>query len=88
MVRWKLEDNTGKVHTYMLKNTYLIPKATTRGFVLQHLAQQAQDNNQVSLGQESLRWITWIQRKYKKTLLLDTKLNVKTVAGFKVSMHS
>ena len=43
-MKQKLEDDTGKIHTFVLKNTYLIHGAATKVLSPQHLDQQAQDN--------------------------------------------
>ena len=44
-VRWKLEDDSGLVHASVLKNTYLIPGASTCVLSPQHMVQQANDNH-------------------------------------------
>ena len=90
-VRWKLEDDASKVYTLTLKSTYLVHGASARVLSLQHLPQQAHDNHPFAGGtgeftMDKTLVHTWNQRRYKKTIPVDPKLNIgitKTAGGFK-----
>ena len=88
-IKWHIEDNRGLVHVMIIRGTYLIPDAPTRILSPQHLAQQADDHYPREEGTGALttsKTITlfWAQRRYAKTVPLDSKTNVgltTTAAG-------
>ena len=90
-VRWKLEDNQGKIHDLIISNSYYIVAAPTRILTLQHFAQQAKDHNPNPDGAgcittRSTIKLFWKQRKYSKTVTMDPKLNIamtQTALGIK-----
>ena len=86
-VSWKLEDDNGKVHTFMLKNIYLIREASTRVLSLQPLVQQAQENHPVVGGtgefQLTKPWCSpgIIQVQENKTIRSQTQTQFKKNSG-------
>ena len=88
-IKWHIEDDRGLVHVMIIRGTYLIPDAPTRIVSPQHLAQQADDHYPREEGTGALttsKTITlfWAQRRYAKTVPLDSKTNVgltMTAAG-------
>ena len=88
-IKWHIEDDRGLVHVMIIRGTYLIPDTPTRILSPQHLAQQADDHYPREEGTGALttsKTITlfWAQRRYAKTVPLDSKTNVgltTTAAG-------
>ena len=81
IIKWYLEDNNGLVHVMVITGAYLIPEASTRILLPQHLAQQADDHYPSEEGTGALttsKSITcfWPQRHFSKTVPLDPKTNV------------
>jgi hypothetical protein len=81
---WNIEDNTGRVYTLTLPNTYFAPNAPCHLLSHQHWSQTEKDNR------PSLRgtWCTtyndslvlwWGQQKYKKSC---TWINQQILASF------
>ena len=80
-VKWKLEDDSGRIDSFVLKNTYLKPNAATQVLLPQHLAQEAKENFPLPAGtgeftSNKSMILTWNQCHYKKTIPLDSKLNI------------
>ena len=80
-VKWYIEDDHGLVHVMMITGTYLIPDAATRILSPQHLAQQANDHYPTAEGTGALTTsknitLFWAQRRFTKTVPLDTNTNV------------
>ena len=80
-IRWYLEDDQGLVHVMIIRGAYLIPEAPTRILSPQHLAQQADDHYPREEGTGALTTsknvtLFWAQRRFSKTVPLDTKTNV------------
>ena len=76
-VKWKFEDDSGRIHLFMLKNTYLIPNTATWVLSAQHLAQQAKHNFPLPAGtgeftMDKSMILTCNQHHYKKTIRLDS----------------
>ena len=88
-IKWHIEDDQGLVHVMIIRGAYLIPDAPTRILSPQHLAQQADDHYPRAEGTGALTTsknitLFWAQRRYMKTVPLDTKTNVgltTTAAG-------
>ena len=88
-IKWLIEDDQGLVHVMIIRGTYLIPDAPTRILSPQHLAQQGDDHYPREEGTGALttsKTITlfWAQRRYSKTVPLDSTTNVgltTTAAG-------
>ena len=89
MIKWHIEDDQGLVHVMIIRGAYLIPDASTRILSPQHLAQQADDHYPRVEGTGALTTsknitLVWAQRRYVKTVPLDTETNVgltTTAAG-------
>ena len=80
-IKWYLEDDQGLVHVMIICGAYLIPDALTRILSPQHLAQQADDHHPKEEGTGALTTtknvtLFWAQRRFSKTIPLDTKTNV------------
>ena len=80
-IKWYLEDDQGLVHVMIIRGAYLIPDAPTCILSPQHLAQQADDHYPREEGTGALTTsknvtLFWAQRRFSKTVPLDTKTNV------------
>ena len=80
-IKWHIEDDQGLVHVMTIRGAYLIPDAPTRILSPQHLAQQAEDHYPRAEGTGALTTsknitLFWAQRRYMKTVPLDTRTNV------------
>ena len=80
-VKWYIEDDHGLVHVMVITGAYLIPETTTRILSPQHLAQQANDHYPTVEGTGALTTsknvtLFWAQRRFTKTVPLDSKTNV------------
>ena len=80
-LKWYIEDDHGLVHVMVITGAYLIPETTTRILSPQHLAQQANDHYPMVEGTGALTTsknitLFWAQRRFTKTVLLDSKTNV------------
>ena len=90
-VKWKIEDDNNIVHMFTIPNTYYIANAQTRILSPQHFAQQIQDHKPHAEGTGCTTTSTtivlfWNQRKFTKTVKLDSKLNIamtNTAPGIK-----
>ena len=81
MIKWHLEDNNGLVHVMVIKGAYFIPEAATRILSPQQLTQQADDYYPSKEGTGALTMsknimLFWSQRRFAKTVPLDTSTNV------------
>ena len=79
-LQWKVEDNYEKVHTWTIKDPLYLPDISTCLLSPQHWAKQAEDN----FPRRRVTWcatyddaceIEWDQRKYRRTIPLDSKSN-------------
>ena len=80
-VKWKIEDDNNIVHMFTIPNTFYIANAPTRILSPQHFAQQMQDHKPHVEGTRCTTTSTtivlfWNQRKFTKTVKLDSKLNI------------
>ena len=80
-VKWHLEDDNGLVHVMVITGAYLIPEVCTKILSPQHLAQQAEDHYPKAEGTGALTTskniiLFWSQRRYSKTVRLDSKTNM------------
>ena len=94
-VKWYIEDDHGLVHMMVITGAYLIPETTTRILSPQHLAQQANDHFPTVEGTGALTTsknitLFWAQRRFTKTVPLDSKTNVglTTTASGARSFHA
>ena len=80
-VLWKIEDDTGKVHSIRINGTYYMANVPNRILSPQHFAQAANDHQPQPEGTGSITnskniTLFWGQQKYTKTILLDKSLNI------------
>ena len=80
-VQWKIEDDSGKVHSINISGTYYMAGMPNQIFSPQHFAQVANDHNPKPEGTRSITnskniTLFWGQRRYTKTILLDKNLNI------------
>ena len=80
-LKWYIEDDHGLVHVMVITGAYLIPDTTTRILSPQHLAEQANDRYPMVEGTGALTTsknitLFWAQRRFTKTVPLDSKTNV------------
>ena len=80
-IKWHIEDDQGLVHVMIIRGAYVIPDTPTQILSPQHLAQQADDHYQREEGTGALTTsknitLFWAQRRFTKTIPLDTKTNV------------
>ena len=80
-VLWKIEDDTGKVHSININGTYYMTGVPNRILSPRHFAQAANDHHPQPEGMGLIinsKNITlfWGQQKYTKTIPLDKSLNI------------
>ena len=80
-LKWYIEDDHGLVQVLVITGAYLIPETTMRILSPQHLAQQANDHYPATEGTGALTTsknitLFWAQRRFTKTVPLDSKTNV------------
>ena len=81
MVLWKIDDDTGKVHSININGTDYMAGMSNRILSPQHFAQAANDHHpqpEVTGSITNSKNITlfWGQQRYTKTILLDKSLNI------------
>eukprot|EP00978_Attheya_sp_CCMP212_P023149 scaffold70211_cov63-Attheya_sp.AAC.2 len=80
-VKWRIEDDDGKVHVITLPGTLYAPKAPFRLLSPQHWSQQANDNHPQHRGtwcatyQDSVM-LQWSQRRFTRTIPYCPRSNV------------
>ena len=83
-MKWKVEDDSGKVHTFLIPNSYYVPDGGVRLFILQHWAKNQKDQKLTQgIGSTTLDdqvTLFWHQRQFSKTVYLDPNTNVATFA--------
>ena len=83
-VKWKVEDDSGKVHTFRIPNSYYIPDGGVRLFSPQHWSRTQKDQKLTQCtGNPTLAdqvTLFWHQRHFSKTVYLDPNINVATFA--------
>ena len=75
-IKWRIEDDNGKVHTLLLPNSYYVPNSPSRLLSPQHWAQQAKDQKPLPRGTWCATYsdaivLQWQQRKFTKTIPLQ-----------------
>ena len=80
-VLWKIEDDTGKVHSININDTYYMTGMPNRILSPQHFAQAANDHHPQPEGMGLITnskniTLFWGQRRYTKTIPLDKSLNI------------
>ena len=80
-VLWKIEDDTGKVHSININGTYYMAGMPNRILSPQHFAQAANDHHPQPEGTGSITnskniTLFWGQQWYMKTIPLDKSLNI------------
>ena len=82
-LKWKIEDDDGKIHTFRIPNSYYVPDGGVRLLSPQHWAKTQKDLKPTQgTGTTTLSdkvTMFWNQRKYRKTIHLDLKTNVATM---------
>ena len=83
-IKWKVEDDSGKVHTFRIPNSYYVPDGGVRLFSPQHWANTQKDRKPTQgTGSTTLAdrvTLFWHQRHFYKTVYLDPNTNVATFA--------
>ena len=79
-VRWKIEDDNGKVHTMLIKNCLYVPDLHICLLSPQHWAQQANDNAPNPRGTWCATYgdvfeLEWNQRQYRRSIKFDSNTN-------------
>ena len=91
IIKWDIEDDTGRTHTIRLPGSYYIPGATSRILSPQHWAQTARDIKPLPRGTwcatyEDQVVLYWNQRKYVRTIHLDRSESntaaIRTAPGY------
>ncbi|GAX15565.1 hypothetical protein FisN_3Hu032 [Fistulifera solaris] len=81
-LRWKIEDDSGMLHTFLIPNSYYVPQGGVRLFSPQHWAKSQKDTKpRAGTGETTTHdtcTLFWDQRRYKKTVPLDHRTNVAT----------
>ena len=88
-VRWSIEDDEGRKHTFDIPNSYLAPSAPSRLLSPQHWAQSAKDNQKGEKGTWSATYddcvvLHWHGNTYHRSIRLDPATNVavlRTASG-------
>ena len=80
-VAWRIEDDDGQQNKFVIRNTYCVPDAPHRLLCPQQWAQQANDHVPTPEGTGCMTTsrhviLFWDQRRHRKTIPLDTKLNI------------
>ena len=80
-VRWKIEDDTSKVHSININGTYYMAGMPNRILSPQHFAQAVNDHHPQPGGMGSITnskniTLFWGQKRHTKTILLDKNLNI------------
>lgn len=80
-IRWKLEDDRGMVHTFLIPNSYYVPQGGMRLLSPQHWARsQRRKNSEAGETTTADRCVMfWGQQKHKKTIPLSRATNVATI---------
>ncbi len=83
-VKWNIEDDNGVVHAFTIPNTYYNSGSPYRLLSPQHYAQIANDNHPKKRGTwcgtfDDAIELHWGQCKYKRTIKLDTLVNIALV---------
>ena len=83
-IQWKVEDDSGKVHTFRIPNYYYVPDGGVRLFIPQHWA-KTQKYRKPTQGTGSTTLATrvtlfWQQCNLSKTVYLDPDTTVATFA--------
>ncbi len=75
-VKWPIKDDTGKVHNFLLPNTYYAPDAETRLFSPQHWAQTLNNGRQTNcITYHDAIILQWDNGQYKKTIPISQRTN-------------
>jgi hypothetical protein len=80
-VKWRIEDDAGKVHDLLLPGTYYSPKAEHRMLSPQHWCQKANDhkpnrNGTLCVTQADSVILKWDQLRHTRTIPLTPKTNI------------
>jgi hypothetical protein len=75
-VKWPIRDDKGKVHDFLLPNTYYAPDAETRLFSPQHWAQTLNNGRQTNcITYHDATILQWENGRYKKTIPISQRTN-------------
>ena len=81
-IKWKVEDDSVKVHTFRIPNSYYVPDGGVRLFSPQHWAKTQKDRKPTQgTGSTTLAdrvTLFWHQRHFSKKVYLDPNTNVAT----------
>ena len=88
-IKWSIEDDGGKAHTFRIPHSYYVPHAGVRLLSPQHWAKQFNDSIRFGTGEETVAHqciLFWDNRNFTKTIPLSPRTsNVATMyqaAGF------
>ena len=90
-IRWRIEDDDGRVHEVLLPNTLYIPSSPRRLLCPHHWAQHLNDNFPDRHGTGCTTYddvcvLFWNQQKFKRTIKWDKRTNIaiiRSAPGFK-----
>lgn len=81
-IKWRVDDDSGMVHTFRIPDSYYVPQGGVRLFSPQHWAKSRKDTRPRAGTGETTTHDTcilfWSQRRYQKTVPLDPRTNVAT----------
>ena len=79
-VRWSIDDDNGRKHTFDIPNTYYAPTTPFRLLSPQHLAQATKDQDGTGADVNGSRCrLYWQQQQHERTIPLDTHTNVAMI---------
>ena len=78
-ITWRIEDDTGKVHSVHIPNSYYVPDGGVRLMSPQHWSQVHPHKGSVKcLSDHKEATLTWSRTGYTKTVAIDPAINVFT----------
>ena len=83
-LRWRIEDDDGKVHTILVKDSLYVPNIPKCLLSCQHWAKQANDNFPKPKGTWCATYddscvMEWNQRRYRRTIQMDPITNTPNI---------
>ena len=84
-VKWKIEDDTGRVHIFRIPGTFYVPKAPFRMLSPQHWSKEINHVRIVTKGawcttfEDSRVTLCWDDNRYDRNVKLDPATNLSTL---------